>query len=237
MEPETTSSLVTDDARHLEQYILKACTMFRDRMPASFAAAEEEFLLEVDPYVMYLDAPCERDIKLVSVVFFEWFAFDYDAGAGKTPLRLYAETLSKQGMSRLHETLVSLIQTQFFSEFWVLSQDPVKSISLLADAFTGKLYSVKDDAVAHTTRWSQGLLGIRIARMHENDSWHVVGHVPFHDTYPRREDFENPRDLLSIHPEGLHAVEGTDAVRFLDCVRELIGIRGRFRSSAEVNYL
>lgn len=208
---------------------------WKEHHKQSYEQAQEEFMSEVDPYVAYLEYPSEEDILLANMVFSEWLVFDYDAGGGKTPLALYAEMLLRQGDFERGSLLTQLAGTQLFSEYWVMWQGRDRGTSLLVDAFSKKRYQLVDDLVAHHESWANGLLGLRMAQI--DGSWYFVGQLPFHDRYPRKEDYSDPSELVALHPEGVRALTSAEGVRYLDCARELLGVKGRFLSSVELNYL
>lgn len=199
--------------------------------PASFQEAQERFVQEVDPYVMHMMVPQERDIAVVQMLFTEWLVFDYHAADGKSPLEHFVDTLRAAGRLPEAQHLQQVGQSQFFAQFWVIAQDVEHSTVLLSERKSHQLFHVHNRLIAINEAWDDGLLGVRIA--HIDGMWRVVSSAPLHDQGPCKADHVCVSSKSSSDVE--HITQAArSAQSFLLCIRDLIGVHGRYRESVRV---
>lgn len=138
--------------------------------PNLFDVARLIFEDAVDPDAYHKQTPSAGEIIQCNMAFSEWSLFDFDLGAGMTPLRRAA---------RKDPSLEEFADTQFYSLFWVISQSRDQEVSVLRDSVTCEDFLVHDRTLARNARWSKGLLGSRIARV--ANEWRFAGQVHLHD--------------------------------------------------------
>ena len=137
--------------------------------PYLFDIARIIFEDTVDPEAYHRDAS-EAEIVQCNMAFSEWTLFDFDMGNEMTPLKRAA---------RQDPSLTEFSDTQFYSVFWVISQDRRTNVTRLRDIVTCEDFLVQDPMLARNTRWANGLLGSRIARV--DGVWRLAGQVHLHD--------------------------------------------------------
>lgn len=185
--------------------------------PNLFEVARIIFEDRVDPDAYHQETPSAGDIIQCNMAFSEWSLFDFDLGAGMTPLRRAA---------RKDPTLTEFADTQFYSLFWVIEQDKEKGVGLLRDMVTCEDFLVHDTALARNSRWAKGLLGSRIARV--GDEWRFAGQVHLHDN----NDIPSEPHVASSDGLGIQ-----DPEAFISHVEQVLGHHGIYHDTILENVL
>lgn len=184
------------------------------------ARTETPYLLElggmifeaiVNPQIHYEDSPSALMVAQVNMAFSEWLLFDFSLDGSDT-LMTHA--------AKADPTLREFVNTQFYSRFWVVSQDRHAGTSLLRDVQTCEDYLLSCGFIAANRRWASGTLGVRIARV--NGVWRLAGQVHLHDNAPM--------PLLPGEGEAQEAPEA-DPMDFISNVEAVMGHLGAFRTS------
>lgn len=176
-----------------------------------FEKASELFSEVVDPEVAHEEDPSKEDCDRCNMAFSEWVLFDYDLGLGYSVL---------ERMAHMDASLVDFVTTQFFSRFWVISQDPEHDMSVLRDLRTHEDFEVHSHHIANQPRWATGTLGTRLACV--NDEWRSAGRLSLHD------NAASEPGPASAYPmgRGIH-----DRYAFIENVRLLYGHEGDLRDT------
>ena len=185
--------------------------------PDLFEEAQDVFTRFVDPHVLHEQEYVESEKNAMDTLFTEWFFYDYELGMELSPLQLY---------SIMEPTVEEYADTQFFSQFWVITQNRRTGEVRLRDTRTCEDFTVFDKEIACQRTWSHGLLGTRIARV--GGTWQTCGRFRPHD---------NCRTKPA--PASRRSYEGMRYDRFamLTLGAELIGENGEYRESVTEHVL
>lgn len=143
--------------------------------PDLFAEAQVVFARFVGPHEPCGDEGEQADGMMANALFTEWFFYDYELGMELSPLQLY---------SMADPTVEEYADTQFFSQFWVMSQNRRTGEVRLRDTRTRKNFDVIDKRIACQRTWAHGLLGVRLARV--DGTWLTCGTFRPHDGHRSR---------------------------------------------------
>ena len=190
---------------------------FKFGMPCLFEVARRVFEELVDPEACHRDSPCAAEVMQCNMSFSEWALFDFDMGDGMTPILAFAKR---------DPSIADFVNTQFYSRFWVISQDWSNGQSVLRDSLTCEDFLVHDKDLAKCTRWSTGTLGARIARV--NGQWRFAGQIHFHDNAPAEAKPHDP----SAGGLGIQ-----DPRTFITHAQQVIGHRGIYRESVTEQFM
>ncbi len=178
--------------------------------PCLFDIARVIFEETVDPDAYHRDAT-EAEIDQCNMAFSEWTLFDFDMGNEMTPLKRAA---------RQDPSLSEFASTQFYSVFWVVSQDRRSNVTRLRDIVTCEDFLVQDPMLARNTRWSKGLLGSRIARV--DGVWRLAGQVHLHD---------NAESHPLPHHDGGDGLGIQNPLAFISHVQSVLGHDGLYNDT------
>ena len=178
--------------------------------PCLFDVAQTIFQETVDPEA-YHHTPSPDEILQCNMAFSEWSVFDFDLGNEMTPIKRAA---------RCDPSLKEFADTQFYSIFWVISQDKEADLTRLRDIVTCEDFLVKDHMLAHKERWATGTLGTRIARV--GKEWHLAGQVHLHD---------NAESEPLPHAEGGDGLGIQNPSAFIGHVESVLGHNGIYNDS------
>jgi len=181
--------------------------------PEVFMRAQEEFMDFVEPAVAYMAYPDPLELEKLNALFSEWFLFDFDAGDGLSPLEEAA------GESEL---LSQIADTQFFSHFWVMSQDAKSCVVELRDVRSGEDFSIIEPDIARQPKWAKGTIGVRLARI--DDVWTPACQSFLHDNAPSK-----PVPAGDVRADE----DRRDPHLFIDLVEKVFGNFGEYHESYE----
>ncbi|MBR2681787.1 MAG: hypothetical protein IKE22_00780 [Atopobiaceae bacterium] len=181
--------------------------------PYLFEIAQLMFEDTVDPDAYHKESANPDEIAQCNMAFSEWTVFDFNLGNGMTPL--------KRIVLR-DPSLKEFSETQFYSTFWVISQNPETRTSVLRDTRTHEDFVVHDEHLAKNTRWAVGRLGTRIARV--DGEWRFAGQVHLHDNAPSE----------PLPHDGYMAGSGIqDPLAFITHLEKVIGHEGVYHQTVE----
>jgi|GEM_PF-1604569 len=181
--------------------------------PDLFAEARAVFTRFVDPHALHEDEVVESDEITMDILFTEWFFYDYELGMELSPLQLY---------SMAEPTIEEYADTQFFSQFWVISQNRRTGEVRLRDTRTCENFDVVDKGIACQRTWAHGLLGVRLAQV--DGTWLTCGKFRPHDNCRSK-----PRPTSHESFEGMRY----DRFALLKLGTKIIGEDGEYRASAK----
>lgn len=191
---------------------LEKCLMtFKMGDPLAFERAQTTFTAIVDPKVAYDENPSQDDIDYCNMAFSEWALFDFDFGYGTS-------LMDRAAMA--DDSLAEFAQSQFFSRFWVISQDRRHNTSVLRDMRTHEDFVVHSHHIAHRPRWAKGTLGVRLACV--GDQWACPGKIFLHDNAP-----SDPEPVTAL-PKGRGV---RDALAFIENFEQVYGQHGSYRDT------
>ena len=179
--------------------------------PDLFEEAQDVFTRFVDPHVLHEEGFEESEKIVMDPLFTEWFFYDYELGMELSPLQLY---------SIMEPTVEEYADTQFFSQFWVITQNRRTGGVRLRDTRTCEDFTVFDKEIANQRAWSHGLLGVRLARV--GGTWQTCGRFRPHDNCRTK-----PAPASRKSYEGMRY----DRFALLKLGAELIGENGEYRES------
>ena len=193
--------------------------------PDAFERARDHFVAFVDPAAYYKPYPTVAEINAVNSAFTEWVLFDFDfaqaaaAERAGEPLPEAPQTLV-EAYAQGDATVEELARTQFFSTFWVIAQDPKRKLSVMRETRTCRDFEVSCDLISTRRNWTSGTVNARIASV--GGRWVSCGRCLSHDSAPSE---PQPACMTQTDPE-------RDSSRFIELVRELEGVTGRFVATA-----
>lgn len=205
-----------------------AVKRMHDTLDGMLDEASGEFDSCVDPAVCYEPSPTESDLVVASMCYFEWLVFERPMREGKTPLQVLADDPPEDFPAQMVGVLRQVAQTQFFSRFAIEKKDLPTCMAKLVDVRSGQGYEVLARHLCEVDRWKEGTIGMRIACV--DGLWQDTGKVSLYDRCPPRPVDENSAG--EIHPGDIELPEAAQRSYYLRLVRDLIGVDGRFRSSA-----
>ncbi|MDO5119658.1 MAG: hypothetical protein Q4D48_06180 [Coriobacteriales bacterium] len=178
--------------------------------PILFELAQDVFADTVDPEA-YHKKPTEDEMVQCNMAFSEWSLFDFNLGEEMTPLKRAV---------RKDPSLAEFADTQFYSVFWVITQDRENSVSRLRDIVTCEDFLVHDQMVARNRRWAKGMLGVRIARV--DGEWRLAGQVHLHD---------NAESEPLPHDDAMDGLGIQNPFAFIGHVQSVLGHTGVYRGT------
>jgi len=180
--------------------------------PSLFADAQAVFTRFVDPRTLHDDGVMSPDVVAMNMLFAEWLFYDHELGMELSPLQLY---------SMAEPAVEEYADTQFFSQFWVISQNRRTGEVRLRDTRTCRNFDVIDKEIACQRAWAHGLIGVRLAQV--DGAWLTCGKFRPHDncrSKPRPASHGSLRD------------RGYDRLALLKLGAKVIGMDGEHRASA-----
>ena len=198
--------------------------MFLDR-------AGEEFEVLVRPLAAYLDVVDDADVRMMNMVFSEWLLFERAWDGDLTPLEFSVERGPFALSAAAHHRLLQVCETQFFSRFEILEKRRRAGVAVLRDILTQTRYDVHDRHICEMGHWREGTIALRIAYV--DGCWLSVGQVYLYDRAPLSVAGDDGPG--AVHPEDARREPSTrDMSFFLRLARDVIGVEGRYSSSARM---
>ena len=105
---------------------LRILRRLEQRRPRDIERAKDLFSTFVDPAINYMPNPTSAQVNAVNCSFTEWCFYDFvlEPDPSGTP---FAGTTVLEDAAAEDPSLKQLADTQFFSSFWVIEQDPASS--------------------------------------------------------------------------------------------------------------
>lgn len=181
--------------------------------PDLFAEAQAVFTRFIDPHALHDGEVAKSGEVTMDALFTEWLFYDYELGMELSPLQLY---------SMAEPTVEEYADTQFFSQFWVISQNRRTGEVRLRDTRTCENFDVIDKEIACQHTWAHGLLGVRLARV--EGTWLTCGTFRPHD---------NCRSRPRLASHGSCMGMSYDRLALLKLSTKFLGKDGEHRASAK----
>jgi hypothetical protein len=186
--------------------------------------ARDEFFAAVQPDLE------RHDASVIDRTMMEWFVFDFRFGSDKTPLSNYLMRNPDKLRLRVIDWMKQARNTQFSSEFWILSADGTTGSIELEDFFSGTRYTVYDESFSRglVTHFGdsvsvRGQMATRLAQV--DGLWLLPGnnlsYMPLNPT-------QRMKDMLTESDENRQ--EGRE-VTFLALAQRHLGIRDKVRDA------
>lgn len=207
-----------------------AADRLHDEIAAVIDAAFEEFVGHIDPAVLYVRRPSERDFMAVEMCFSEWLVVERPLRDGLTPLQLAAQ-MPPDGVEAADvRALEEVAASQFFSRFAICGKDVQAGVASLCDVRSGALYEVLAPHVCENDRWRDGSIALRIACV--DGRWQEAGKVDLYDRCAPGP--VTPLSAGEVHPDDENLPEALRASYYLRLVRDLMGIDGLYRKTVRI---
>lgn len=207
-----------------------AARCLHDEIAAVIDVAFEEFVGYIDPAVLYVRRPSERDFMAIEMCFSEWLMVERPLHDGLTPLQLAAEMSPESVAAADVRALKEVAASQFFSRFAICDKDAQTGVASLCDVRSGACYEVLAPHVCENDRWSDGSIALRIAYV--DGRWQEAGKVNLYDRCEPKP--VTPLSAGEVHPDDEDLPEALLASYYLRLVRDLMGIDGLYRKTAHI---